>query len=210
MNKKGYFITLEGIDASGKSSLAADLKGYMIGQGWHLVSLREPGGTQISEKIRQLLLDTTNAGIKPWTEAVLYGAARRQLVEERIRPALEKGEIVLADRYTDSTLAYQGYGRGLDVKRLEELNDICTGGVTPDLTLLLDVDPTLARTRQAGQQADRLEEEGLEFQERVRNGYLTLASQHPGRIRLINAARSREEVMEKALQIIKDRLLGNR
>lgn len=206
MIKKGCFITLEGIDASGKSSLAAGLKEYMVEQGWPLVSLREPGGTQISEKIRQLLLDTANAGMKPWTEAVLYGAARRQLVEERIKPALDDGAIVLADRYTDSTLAYQGYGRGLEIKRLEELNDICSNGIKPDLTLLLDITPDQARTRQAGQQADRLEKEGLSFQAKVRNGYLELARQQPERIRVIDASRSREEVMEAAVQFIRDSL----
>ncbi|MEN6389600.1 MAG: dTMP kinase [Syntrophomonas sp.] len=206
MKGKGCFITLEGIDASGKSTLAAGLKEYMIGKDWPLVSLREPGGTRISEKIRQLLLDTANSGMKPWTEAVLYGAARRQLVEERIKPALDKGEIVLADRYTDSTLAYQGYGRGLEIKRLQELNDICSGGIKPDLTLLLDIEPARARDRQAGQPSDRLENEGLEFQEKVRNGYLELAGRYPERMRVIDASRSPEEVMETAILFIKDKL----
>lgn len=204
MNRKGCFITLEGIDASGKSTLAAALKEYMTGLNWPLVSLREPGGTKISEKIRQLLLDTANAGMKPWTEAVLYGAARRQLVEECIKPALIRGSIVLADRYTDSTLAYQGYGRGLEIEKLQELNDICTGGIRPDLTMLLDIEPALAGERQAGQQADRLEKEGFEFQEKVRRGYLELARQHPERIRVIDASRSPKEVMATALQLIKD------
>ncbi|MEQ8176202.1 MAG: dTMP kinase [Syntrophomonadaceae bacterium] len=210
MKGKGCFITLEGIDASGKSTLAAGLKEYMTGKDWPLVSLREPGGTRISEKIRQLLLDTANAGMKPWTEAVLYGAARRQLVEERIKPALDSGSIVLADRYTDSTLAYQGYGRGLEMKRLQELNDICSGGIKPDLTLLLDIEPARARDRQAGQPSDRLENEGLEFQEKVRNGYLELAGRYPERIRLIDASRSPEEVMETALLLIKDKLANDR
>lgn len=206
MNGKGWFITLEGIDASGKSTLAAGLKEYMTQKGWPLTCLREPGGTRISEKIRLLLLDTANTGIRPWTEAVLYGAARRQLVEERIKPALDEGEIVLADRYTDSTLAYQGYGRGLEIKRLEELNEICTGGIKPDLTLLLDLEPARARGRQTGQPSDRLEQEGCGFQERVRDGYLELADQYPERIQVIDASRSPEEVMEMALLIIKDKL----
>lgn len=206
MNEKGCFVTLEGIDASGKTTLAAGLQEYMIEKGWPLVSLREPGGTQISEKIRQLLLDTANAGIKPWTEAVLYGAARRQLVDERIKPALESGAIVLADRYTDSTLAYQGYGRGLELKRLQELNAICSGGIKPDLTLLLDIEPARAKERQAGQQADRLENEGRHFQEKVRYGYLELALSDPERIRVIDASRSPQEVFEAAMSFIKEKI----
>lgn len=208
MIEKGFFITLEGVDASGKTTLASRLSEHLLKQGFSLESIREPGGTEISEKVRKLLLDTANKSMHPWTEAVLYGAARRQLVEERIRPALTEGKIVLADRYVDSTLAYQGFGRGLDLGCLEDLNKICTAGIYPDLTLLLDLSPETAWRRKGAFPEDRLEKEGLTLQTRVREGYLKLAQLYSDRFKIINAGLDQEMVEKTAIYILEESLSG--
>lgn len=207
MCKRGIFISLEGIDGSGKTSLNKHIIEY-IGTTYNksVVTVREPGGTFISEKIRELLLDIRNEGIIPRTEALLYASARSQVVEEIIRPALACGQVIVADRYLDSTIAYQGYGRGLNLKFLTELNILCTGGIVPDLTLLLDIKPIEARQRRKKDIPDRLEKEGLEFQQRVRKGYLQLAKQED-RIKIIEASLDLSEVVVQAVKYI-DSVLG--
>lgn len=207
VRQQGLFISLEGIDACGKSSLCARLAAALAAER-EVVSVREPGGTAISEQVRAVLLDVRNRGMTPRAEALLYAAARAQLVDELLRPALAAGKIVLADRYMDSTIAYQGQGRGLDEEQLHELNRICTGGLTPDLTLLLDIDPAAAaqRRRLQGDAPDRLEAEGLAFQTRVREAYLRLAQAAPERITVIDAAASEDAVLAQALALITARL----
>lgn len=199
MKQKGLFVSLEGIDGSGKTSLLEHIQEYLQSCGYQVLTLREPGGTIISEKIRTILLDVKNAGILPRTEALLYAAARSQVVEEIIRPALTRGQIILADRYLDSTIAYQGYGRGLDIAYLTQLNQLCTDGLKPHLTLLLDIDPAEAARRRKKEIPDRLEKEGLEFQEKVRQGYLKLARQE-ARIKIINADKTMAAVTAEARQ----------
>lgn len=196
----GFFISLEGIDGSGKTTLSRVIAEHM--KDAEIVSIREPGGTYISEKIRDLLLDSRNKGILPSTEAFLYAAARNQVVEEIIRPALAADKVVIADRYIDSTIAYQGYGRCLDREFLDKLNFLCTGGLKPDLTLLLDVDPVTCQRRKTGCYPDRLEKEGLLFQQRVRQGYLQIALEEPERIKIIDASQTAEEVAEQIMQLI--------
>jgi dTMP kinase len=204
MSTRGVFISLEGIDGSGKTCV----KDIILRQlaGWEVLNIREPGGTATSEKIRAILLDCQNEGIKPLTEAFLYAAARAQLVEEVIRPALAAGKVIIADRFLDSTIAYQGYGRGLERQMLTELNRLCTSGLKPDLTLLLDVDPEEGLRRRGGELPDRLEKEGLDFQRRVREGYLQIARAEPERMRVINAGRSLSEVAGEAVMIVRERL----
>lgn len=202
----GIFISIEGIDGSGKSSLKEGILNYL--EDYKPVSVREPGGTFISEKIRQLLLDTKNSSITSRTEAFLYASSRSQLVDEVIRPALEMGKIVVADRYIDSTLAYQGYGRGLDLGFLCELNQLCTGGIKPNLTLLLDIDPQICLKRKKGEKFDRLEQEGILFQKRVREGYITLAQKEPERIKIIDADRPFEQVLAEGIKWVKQLLTG--
>jgi len=204
MASKGYFISLEGIDGCGKSTLKEALL-RELGRTHSVVGIREPGGTPVSEKIRDMLLDIRNSGIIGRTEALLYAAARSQVTAEVISPALSRGQIVIADRYLDSTIAYQGYGRGLDLKFLSALNQLCTGGIYPDLTLYLDLDPVEAYQRRQNESPDRLEQEGMEFQKRVRQGYLTLADAEP-RIHLLDAGLSRQRLLEEALQLINSRL----
>ncbi|MDD2372886.1 MAG: dTMP kinase [Syntrophomonadaceae bacterium] len=211
MASRGIFISLEGIDGSGKTSLQESLKPYMEQNfGLEVLGIREPGGNIISEKIRELLLDAANQGITSRTEALLYAAARSQVVEEVISPALQAGKIVLADRYMDSTIAYQGYGRGLDINFLQELNQLCTGGLKPDLTLLLDLGSEEAWPRRQKEIPDRLEKEGLTFQEKVRKGYLFLAEQEKERIKVLDARQEPEKVLQLAIRWLDEILMLHR
>lgn len=201
--QRGIFISLEGIDGCGKTTLKEQLENKM-GQKYEVLIVREPGGTEISEKIRGMLLDIRNEGMLARTEAFLYAAARSQLVEEVVRPALESGKVVIADRYMDSTIAYQGYGRGLDIAFLQELNTLCTAGLVPDLTLLLDIDPLEGQRRRKKDIPDRLEKEGLDFQSRIRNGYLEIQQQETGRIKLLNGTQGIQDVCNEALGYIEN------
>ena len=200
---KGFFVSIEGIDGSGKTTFCSRLADRLAPH--QLVLIREPGSTVVSEKIRDLLLDAKNVGIKPRTEAMLYASSRAQLVEEIIIPALQLGKIVLADRYIDSTLAYQGYGRGMDLGFLQELNRLATTGITPDLTILLDLDPAVAKLRKNPEETDRLEMEGLAFQQRVREGYLALAADNSQRIKIIPSDQDPEQIVLQAETLIKAR-----
>ncbi|HHW62199.1 MAG TPA: dTMP kinase [Syntrophomonadaceae bacterium] len=199
--KKGLFVSLEGIDGAGKTSLKEILIPRLQKQ-YDIISIREPGGTVISEKIRHLLLDAGNSTMGSRTEALLYAAARSQVVEEVIQPALEAGKLVLADRFLDSTIAYQGYGRGMDLSFLHQLNHLCTGGIKPDLTLLLDIEPELAYWRRRGETPDRLEQEGLNFQARVRAGYLELWKEEPQRIKCLDGSASLQDIAAESLKHI--------
>jgi dTMP kinase len=201
MAARGKFISLEGIDGCGKTTLREQLHDYFKGK-YEILILREPGGNEVSEKIRDMLLDIRNIGIRPRTEAFLYAASRSQLVEEMIRPALLAGKVVIADRYMDSTIAYQGYGRGLDIAFLQALNQLCTDGLKPDLTLLLDIDPREGQRRRKKDIPDRLEKEGLAFQSRIRQGYLAMQLAEPQRIKLLNGADSIAALREQALQYL--------
>lgn len=173
------FIVFEGVDGSGKSTQLHLLHKYLTDKKIATYTTREPGGTPVGEKIRELLLDPAFSEMQERTEALLYVAARAQLVAQVIRPRLEQGDVVLCDRYVDSTVAYQGYGRGMDVDFLVNINKLGTGGLRPQLTILLDISPEegLARSRQE-RPADRLEKESLAFYQRVRQGYLDLTKEN--------------------------------
>lgn len=184
---RGTFITLEGVDGSGKSTQASLLVERLREQRREVVALREPGGTPISEKIRALLLDPENAEMADECELLLYEASRAQLVREVIEPALLRGAIVVCDRFYDSTHAYQHGGRGLSDALVSRANELGCCGLSPDVTLVLDIDPAAALARATAQGADRLEAEGLAFQRRVRKDYLALAKADPTRVRVIDA-----------------------
>ncbi|MDO9086744.1 MAG: dTMP kinase [Anaerolineaceae bacterium] len=190
------FITLEGPEGSGKSSQLPVLADWLREQGFSIYTTREPGGTSISDQVRTILHDLENTAMHPRTEILLYLASRAQHVEEVIRPLLEKDTIVLCDRYADSTLAYQGYGHGFDISTLKKLLDFSTGGLYPDLTILLDLDVVigLERRKQSGGEWNRLDAYALAFHKRVREGYLILAAEEPQRWQIVNAAQSFEEV----------------
>ncbi len=192
---RGVFITFEGIEGCGKSTQAHLLRRHLEAEGHDVVLTREPGGTPISEAIREMLLDPANAAMSPLAELLLYEAARAQHVHELIRPAIEAGSIVVCDRFYDSTTAYQGAGRGLPEIDFERLHDMATGGLSPDLTLFLDLPVEEGLKRAANAAApDRIERESIEFHERVRKGFLELAAQHPGRIRTLDAGRTPEDI----------------
>lgn len=200
---RGLFITLEGIEGCGKSTQARLLGEYLRSQGHLTVETREPGGTPLAEKIRSVLLDRADEPVAPETEAFLVLAARRQHVAQVIEPALARGAIVLCDRFSDSTLAYQGYARGLNVSLLERLNRLATQAVTPHLTLLFDlpVSTGLARRRSASE-TNRLDRESLRFHHTVRAGFLDLARRHPARMKVIPARASKEAIARAVARIV--------
>jgi len=204
------FITLEGPDGSGKTTQAHLLAHWLQEEGHPVVLVREPGGTTIGERIREVLHDPAHTGMSPWTEVFLYCAARAQVVAEIIRPALAAGQTVLCDRYADSTLAYQGYGRGLDLDALRRVLYLATGGLTPDLTFCLDISPEegLARRRTGGGEWNRLDRETVDFHRRVRAGYLELASLEPQRWIVVDAARPVDAVQADLRALLRARWTG--
>jgi dTMP kinase len=203
--RRGTFVTVEGIEGSGKSTLLAGLAARLGAGGSQPLVTREPGGTPVGDAVRAIFLDRRVA-IAPLAEALLVNAARAQHVSDAIRPALADGRVVLCDRYVDSTLAYQGYGRGLEIAFLRGLCDAATGGLEADLTILVDVpvEVSRARTHSRGDAIDRLEGEDDAFHERVRRGYLQLA-QSP-RHCVLDGTRPPDEVLELALQALRDRV----
>jgi dTMP kinase len=190
-------ITIEGVDGAGKTTLVAGLSAALEERG-PVVVLREPGGVEVSERIRELLTDPS-LSIDPRAEALLYAAARAQLVAEQLRPLLDAGTTVLLDRFVDSSLAYQGAARGLGVEEIRALNEFGTGGLTPDRTLLLRIDPERGLARISGRPADRLEQEDLSFFAAIAEAYDALAAAEPERIAVIDAAQSPEAVLADAL-----------
>jgi len=195
---KNLFITLEGLDGCGKTTQAKLLKDYLEERG-HIVYLtREPGGSNVGEKIRDILLDS-NMKIHPWTEALLYLSARLEntlIIKER----LKEGFTVICERYIDSTIAYQGYGRGLPIDELKRLNNLVTFGLKPHLTILLDIEPNIALQRKKN--LDRIEKEGLEFYNKVRIGYLKIAEEEKDRVYIVKAEGETKEISKNIFQII--------
>lgn len=202
----GTFISFEGIDGCGKSTQAELVAAALAEKGVRVIRLREPGGTAISEKIRTLLLDPDNMEMRPQAELLLYEASRAQLVSQVIRPALDADAVVLCDRFFDSTFAYQAGARGIDEETVRKANELGSCGCIPDVTLVFDLDPSVAWGRATRKGADRLEVEGLAFQERVRAGYHRAAELEPERISLVDADGMIEEVFERACAALADTL----
>lgn len=195
----GSLITFEGIDYSGKTTQAKKLVSHLRRKGYKVILLREPGGEKVSESIRQVLLSSKNIGMNPLTELLLYIASRAQLVSKIILPALKQGKIVICDRFYDSSLAYQGYGRGLDKKMIEYLNKISTLGIKPDLTILVDIpiEIFVKRIRKNNKKKDRIEKEKIDFYKKVRDGYLKIARREKKRFRVIDGSEEIVKVWEK-------------
>jgi len=202
------FITFEGPDGSGKSTQIRLLAERLKQAGCNVRLTREPGGTEIGEQIRAVLHDLKNRAMHPRAELLLYSAARAQLVEQVIRPHLAAGDLVLSDRYFDSTLAYQGYGHGLDLAALRQITTFATGGLTPDLTLFLDLDVELGLRRRQANAAEwnRLDDYALAFHQRVRAGYHELMQLEPGRWVKLDATRSTEELHAEVWRVVVERL----
>jgi len=202
------FISLEGPDGSGKSTQAQPLAEYLSREGYTVFTTREPGGTTISDQVREVLMRLDNRSMYPRTETLLFCAARAQLVEEVIRPRLQRGEIILCDRYADSTLAYQGYGHGNDLQILQQLLDFATGGLWPDLTILFDIDAIagLNRRKVGGGEWNRLDDYQIAFHQRVRDGYLTMAHKDPKRWAIVNADQEIEKVQVDLRRLVLERI----
>ena len=210
----GIFITLEGPDGSGKTTaLKAIFEELKTLTDKQIVSTREPGGSPIAEKIREIILDTAHTEMDARTEALLYAASRRQHLVERVLPVLEAGDIVLCDRFVDSSIAYQGYARGIGETGIFKINDFATDGVQPDLTLYIDVPTEIGLRRiQKGmgtREFNRLDQEKQSFHDKVRAGYLNIARENPTRIVTIDGTQTPEEVVADCMQIIKARFFEN-
>jgi dTMP kinase len=210
------FITFEGVEGCGKTVQARLLAEHLRQLGLPVVLTREPGGTAIGDQIRAVLHDTGNTAMLPTSEILLYSAARAQIVGQLIRPALAAGQIVVCDRYADSTLAYQGYGRGLDMEALQYITLFATGGLRPDLTLLLDVDVEAGLVRKQAafrarqDELNRMDQQTVDFYSRVREGYRTLVAQEPGRWVVIDAARDIAAVQDEIRSVVAPRLRPQR
>jgi dTMP kinase len=201
---RGVLITFEGVEGSGKSTQMRRLARWLRRQGYPIEQTREPDGTPLGQGVRRLF----ERGPDPLTEMFLFLAARRQHVVERIQPWLRARRVVLSDRYTDATIAYQGYGRGLDPELIRELNLRATGGVLPDLTLLFDLDPAVGFHRIGGRKLDHFERQALAFHRRVRRGYLEIQRAEPKRVRIVDAARPASVVAADVQTIVAEALRG--
>lgn len=204
MSKIPSFITFEGGEGSGKSTLIARLAEVLTGEGYQTISTREPGGTALGEKIRELLLNKSTISIVPQAESLLFLTSRVAQIEEVIKPALAQGKIVLCDRFNDSTIAYQGVARGLGFDKIEKLTRLVCEGCVPDLTFFLDVDPLIGLKRaQKARDQDRMESEALLFHQKVREGYHQIARKEKARFQVIDASQSKEEVFKEVYERIK-------
>ncbi len=201
---KAYFITFEGIEGAGKSTQAKMLHSFLIEKNIPSVLTREPGGTNLGKKIREILLTPTEEIFPPNAELMLYEADRNIHIHNVIKPNLRKGTNVICDRFTDSTLAYQGYARGLDLKLIENLNNIATEGLKPDITFLIDIDVKEGFERiKKEREIDRIEQESIEFHKRLREGFLKIAEKNKDRVVVINGAKSKEEIFSEIIKVLK-------
>ncbi len=203
---KGFFITFEGIDGCGKSTQIDLFYQRLISGGYSVLLLREPGGTIISEEIRKILLDKKNTKMCSETELLLFEAARAQIVNEVINPAIDEGKIVICDRFIDSSVAYQGFGRAIGRRIVDMLNDYAVGNTRPGITYLFDIDPLVASSRLSfrTQARDRLDDESTSFMTRAREGYLEIAKEEPSRFKVLNAENSIEELSRDIYRIFKE------
>lgn len=209
----GLFITFEGVEGCGKTTQMRLLKERLAAAGHAVLSTREPGGCPVADKMRAILLDAENIDITPLSELLLYAAARAQHVQEVIVPAMERGEVVLCDRFTDATVAYQGHGRGLDLVTIEQLNELATGGLKPELTILIDcpVETGLSRAQARieathGAREERFELESIRFHERVREGYLDLAAAFPRRFVVVDGSGDLAQTEKLVLKALSTRI----
>ena len=204
MTNRGLFITFEGGDGCGKSTQLELVRKYLEEKGFKTLTTREPGSVGLGQKLREVLLHY-DGDVAPRAEAFLFLADRAQHIAKIVKPAIDNGVIVLCDRHTDSSVAYQGYGRGEDIEQINMLNNLATQGIKPDLTLLFDVSTEVAQTR-VGSEKDRMESAGIEFHKKVRHGYLEIAKKEPQRIKVVDSNLSIEEVFAEVKKIIDEKI----
>ncbi len=208
MGGKCFFITFEGTEGCGKTTQAALLAEYLIQQGYEVLLTREPGGTEFGCRLRDILLTGTTGSITPQTELFLYCADRAHHIQSQIRPALKDGKFVICDRFTDATVAYQGWGRGLDIEQVKSICTLAGGGLVPDMTIMLDIDPADALSRAVSRNKenlsteDRFEKEALDFHRRVRQGYLAQADVEPHRFCVISAKGLEQEIHQRVVEAV--------
>lgn len=210
MVQKGVFITFEGPEGAGKTTVIAELYNRLKDEGRDVILTREPGGIRIAEKIRNIILDNNHQEMDAKTEALLYAAARRQHLAEKVMPALREGSIVLCDRFVDSSLAYQGHGRGLGIDEVLSINEFAIGDTIPDLTIFFDIDPEIGLARimkNDEREQNRLDKESIDFHQKVYEGYQEIIRRYPNRIVKTDASRSKLEVTENVWEIICTRLM---
>ncbi|HHU69780.1 MAG TPA: dTMP kinase [Thermoanaerobacterales bacterium] len=206
---KGFFVTIEGPDGSGKTTQIELLTRYLAAKDLDYIVTREPGGTRIGNRIREILLEKDYTEMTAETETLLYAASRAQHVAEVILPALKKGKIVLCDRFIDASMAYQGMGRGIDIECIRKINSIAVMGIMPHLTILLDIPPSIGlKRKKSHKEIDRIESEELEFHERVREGYLYLAKKEPKRIKVLDGCRDKKVIYSEIVSLVENLLKG--
>tara|TARA_R110002050_G_scaffold283239_3_gene431484 strand:- start:1783 stop:2448 length:666 start_codon:yes stop_codon:yes gene_type:complete len=201
---KGFMVVFDGSNGAGKTTVIKSVENYLVSKGFDVVLTREPGGTPIGEKIRDVILDPSTPEMSFMTELMLFGAGRAQHIQEKIIPALEKGKIVLSDRFDAATFSFQHFARGIDLDTIIKINNLALNGFSPSMNIILDLEPSegLKRVRSRGEGLDRLEDENSDFLIKARNGYLTQAAQSPEKFTVVDAAQSKEKVLEEVIQII--------
>lgn len=211
--KKGFMVVFDGSNGAGKTTVIKSVEKYLISKGFDVLITREPGGTPIGEKIREVILDPQTPEMSFMTELMLFGAGRAQHIQEKIIPALSAGKIVISDRFDAATFSFQHFARGIDLDTITKINDLALNSFSPNMNIILDLDPVegLKRVQSRGEGLDRLEDEKEEFLIKARNGYLTQAEQSPDKFEVIDAAQSKEKVLADVIQVIDgllDYLLG--
>lgn len=202
--KKGFMVVFDGSNGAGKTTVINEVEKYIASKGLDVVLTREPGGTKIGEKIRDIILDPTTPEMSDMAELMLFGAGRAQHVQEKINPALKAGQIVISDRFDAATFSFQHYARGIDLPSIMKINDLALNGFVPDMNIILDLDPIegLKRVKSRGEGLDRLEDEKLDFLVKARNGYLTQAKAKPERFEIIDASQSKALVLSDVIKVI--------
>lgn len=211
--KKGFMVVFDGSNGAGKTTVIKSVEKHLISKGFDVLITREPGGTPIGEKIREVILDPQTPEMSFMTELMLFGAGRAQHIQEKIIPALSAGKIVISDRFDAATFSFQHFARGIDLETITKINDLALNSFSPNMNIILDLDPAegLKRVQSRGEGLDRLEDEKADFLIRARNGYLTQAEQSPDKFEVIDAAQSKEKVLADVIQVIDgllDSLLG--
>jgi dTMP kinase len=201
---KGFMVVFDGSNGAGKTTVINEVEKYIAQKGLDVVLTREPGGTNIGEKIRSIILDPTTPEMCDTTELMLFGAGRAQHIQEKIKPALQAGKIVISDRFDAATFSFQHYARGIDLANIMQINDLALAGFKPDMNIILDLDPVegLNRVMSRGEGLDRLEDEKLDFLVKARNGYLTQAKEQPERFEVIDASQSKAAVLSDVIKVI--------